>query len=260
MHLQGTSQCGIIWSLPPSSEMQSKRSVAVRDYTALTKVSIVVADRSQAEQLTTELTRRGFDCLVISADRDVVMEQIAGRSDGVALLVMEEASEGSGLWELAETMRQGMSIPLIALVSKNDIDGLDSTHLIDDFVVEPWEANEVTARIKRVLQQNGGPGGEDTVRCGDLVIDLAKCEVSLGGRMVILTFREYQLLKFLANNRGKVFTRDALLNRVWGWDYYGGDRTVDVHIRRLRSKIEDMDHSFIETIRNVGYRFIEPRV
>ena len=100
-------------------------------------------------------------------------------------------------------------------------------------------------------------GSEDIIRCGDLVIDSAKCEVSLGGKSIILTFKEYQLLKFLANNKGKVFTRDVLLDKVWGWDYYGGDRTVDVHIRRLRSKIEDKDHSFIETVRGIGYRFRE---
>jgi two-component system alkaline phosphatase synthesis response regulator PhoP len=91
------------------------------------------------------------------------------------------------------------------------------------------------------------------------VIDSGKCEVLLGGKAIVLTFKEYQLLKFLAANKGKAFTREALLNKVWGWDYYGGDRTVDVHIRRLRSKIEDMNHSFIETIRNIGYRFADPQ-
>ena len=96
---------------------------------------------------------------------------------------------------------------------------------------------------------------EELIRCGDLVIDLAKCEVSLSGRLIPLTFKEYELLRFLASNRGRVFTREALLNKVWGYDYYGGDRTVDVHIRRLRSKIEDPTHTFIETVRNIGYKF-----
>jgi two-component system alkaline phosphatase synthesis response regulator PhoP len=73
--------------------------------------------------------------------------------------------------------------------------------------------------------------------------------------VVEFTFREYELLRFLAANEGRVFTRDTLLDRVWGYDYYGGDRTVDVHIRRLRSKIEDAGHTFIETVRNIGYRF-----
>jgi DNA-binding response OmpR family regulator len=95
------------------------------------------------------------------------------------------------------------------------------------------------------------------LRCGALLIDLANYKVMLDGRPIELTFKEYELLRFLASNRDKVFTREALLNRVWGYDYFGGARTVDVHIRRLRSKIEDRGHAFIETIRNVGYRFHE---
>ena len=79
----------------------------------------------------------------------------------------------------------------------------------------------------------------------------------MGCKVVELTFKEYELLKFLASNRGRVYTREALLNKVWGYDYYGGDRTVDVHVRRLRSKIEDSKRTFIETVRNIGYRFIK---
>jgi len=89
------------------------------------------------------------------------------------------------------------------------------------------------------------------------LINRAKCEVTLAGRVLMLTFMEYELLKFLASNKGRVFTREVLLNKVWGYDYYGGDRTVDVHIRRLRSKIEDLTHTFIETVRNIGYKFRE---
>ena len=74
-------------------------------------------------------------------------------------------------------------------------------------------------------------------------------------RVVELTFKEFELLKLMASNRGRVFTRDALLDKIWGYDYFGGDRTVDVHIRRLRSKIEEFGHTFIETVRNIGYRF-----
>ena len=140
---------------------------------------------------------------------------------------------------------------------REKLNGSDFSTAVDDFVVKPWEASEVTVRIKRILKQKGDIESEDIIRCGDLVIDSAKCEVSLSGKPVILTFKEYQLLKFLANNKGKVFTRDVLLDKVWGWDYYGGDRTVDVHIRRLRSKIEDSTHTFIETVRNIGYKFKE---
>jgi len=239
-------------------EREAERPLELQERTALLNVFIAVREKTRAERLTTELARRGFHCLSFP-DRDEVIDQIAGQADGVVLLEVEEASDGSGPWKLANRIRQEMSTPIIALVSKRGLDGLDSTHEIDDFVVEPWETNEITARIRRLAKQKSRPDDEDIIRCADLTIDLAKCEVSLGGKAVVLTFKEYQLLKFLANNGGKVFTRETLLNKVWGWDYYGGDRTVDVHIRRLRSKIEDTDHSFIETIRNIGYRFVEPR-
>ena len=225
---------------------------------SLPRVFIIAKEGEQAEQLRTELARRGLDCLIVRGKGGAI-EQIAGQSHGVSLLDMDEATTDSEGWELAQKMRQDMNIPIIALMSRERLDGLDSNNSVDDFVVKPWEAAEMTTRIKRILMQKGAIGSEDVIRCGDLVIDSGKCEVLLGSKSVVLTFKEYQLLKFLAANKGRAFSREALLNKVWGWDYYGGDRTVDVHVRRLRSKIEDMNHSFIETIRNVGYRFTEPQ-
>ncbi|MFA5148449.1 MAG: winged helix-turn-helix domain-containing protein, partial [Candidatus Omnitrophota bacterium] len=97
---------------------------------------------------------------------------------------------------------------------------------------------------------------KDTIKAGDLLIDVSRYEVTVNGGKIELTFKEYELLKFLASNKGRVYSRDQLLDKIWGYDYYGGTRTVDVHIRRLRSKIEDRRHTFIETIRNIGYKFI----
>jgi DNA-binding response OmpR family regulator len=130
-------------------------------------------------------------------------------------------------------------------------------HLIDvdDFVIEPVDALELELRVRRLLRRGKTSDSSEQMACGDLTIDLAKCEVTVGGRPVVLTFKEYELLKYLVGNQGRVCTREALLDRVWGYEYYGGDRTVDVHIRRLRSKIEDATHTFVETVRNIGYRF-----
>jgi two-component system alkaline phosphatase synthesis response regulator PhoP len=125
----------------------------------------------------------------------------------------------------------------------------------DDFSFFPGHKEELCLRIRRLLPGNGTEAADESIRCGDLVIDLASCEVTLKGEILDLTFREYELLKFLALNRGRTFTREVLLNRVWGYDYFGGDRTVDVHIRRLRTKTGDLDHPYIETVRNIGYRF-----
>ncbi len=94
------------------------------------------------------------------------------------------------------------------------------------------------------------------IRHGSLSIDLERYKVTIDGDVVDLTFKEYELLRFLASNPGKPYTREALLNQVWGYDYYGGSRTVDVHVRRIRSKIERHEQ-FIDTVRNVGYRFVE---
>ncbi len=220
------------------------------------RVFIIANESDQARRLRAGLAQGGFDCLIVPHN-DGAIEQIAGQSPGVMLLDADEATTGSEAWEQAQRMRQERQIPLITLVSRERLNGLVSSTSMDDFVVKPWEANEVAARIKRILGQKESIGSEDIIKCGDLVIDLAKCEVSISGKPILLTFKEYHLLKFLASNQGKVFTRESLLAKVWGWDYYGGDRTVDVHIRRLRSKIEDSTHTFIETVRNIGYRFRE---
>lgn len=218
------------------------------------RVFIIANESEQARKLRAGLAQRDLDCLIVPHNAGT-LEQIAGQSLGVMLLDTDEATTGSEAWEQAQRIRQERQIPLIALVSGQKLNDLDSN--IDDFVVKPWEPNEVTVRIKRILRKKESIDNEDIIRCGDLVIDSAKCEVSLSGKPIMLTFKEYQLLKFLASNKGKVFTRESLLNKVWGWDYYGGDRTVDVHIRRLRSKIEDPTHTFIETVRNIGYRLRE---
>jgi two-component system alkaline phosphatase synthesis response regulator PhoP len=222
----------------------------------LSRVFIIANESEPIRNLKTDLTQIGLDCLIIPQNNQV-NRQIAGQSPDLLLLDANEATIGSDIWELAQKTRQERHIPVIALLPREKLNGFDLGTGIDDFVAKPWETIEVVTRIKRILRQKESTDGQDVIRCGDLVIDSVKCEVSLGGKPIVLTFKEYQLLKFLANNKGKVFTREALLNKVWGWDYYGGDRTVDVHIRRLRSKIEDMNHSFIETIRNMGYRFAE---
>lgn len=129
---------------------------------------------------------------------------------------------------------------------------------IDDFVVLPVMPMELSRRVERALWRRHGAGGENQVRVGPLEIDLSNYKVSVGGEAIVMTFKEYELLRFLAMNAGHVFTREQLLNRVWGYDYFGGARTVDVHIRRIRSKIEIQGQTFIETVRNVGYRLVAP--
>ncbi len=145
--------------------------------------------------------------------------------------------------------------PVIAAVSGERL--LVPAHFpkADDFIVVPWRPGELALRIRRRLER-ASPGDEPgVIRVEDLVIDSNRYDVFLAGRPVLLTFKEYELLKLLASTPGRVYTREALLEQVWGYQYFGGTRTVDVHIRRLRSKIEDATHTFIDTVWNVGYRF-----
>lgn len=127
---------------------------------------------------------------------------------------------------------------------------------VSDVVTPPLDPDEVRLRLSRLLWTTGVVEGGHRVRRGGLAIDMERYQVSVDGEVVDLTYKEYELLCFLATNPGKPYTREALLNRVWGYDYYGGSRTVDVHIRRIRAKIEQRER-FIDTVRNVGYRFME---
>jgi len=146
--------------------------------------------------------------------------------------------------------------PLIILCLRESLNEFNLTQS-DDFLLKPLIKEEVLSRLKLALWRMNKADNENIIKKGDLVIDCSKYEVKIDDKQVDLTYKEYELLKFLATNPGRVYSRDALLNKIWGYDYYGGTRTVDVHIRRLRGKIEDNKHAFIDTVRNVGYKFIE---
>jgi two-component system alkaline phosphatase synthesis response regulator PhoP len=220
------------------------------------RLAIVAEDSREVRKLHSELLKQGFSCS-ITADGEKPFAALTKHTPDVVLVAMDGRSASPEMRNLPQRIKQERRLPVIALVSRRALSSLDADLNLDDFVIEPWETDEVVARIKRTLHLDSDTAASDLIKCGDLTVDLAKCEVSLNSQVISLTFKEYELLRFLANNRGKVFTRDALLDRVWGYDYYGGDRTVDVHIRRLRSKIEDASHTFIETVRNIGYRFRE---
>jgi DNA-binding response OmpR family regulator len=148
--------------------------------------------------------------------------------------------------------------PVLAVVPLATLESYDPSLNPDELIVNPAQPGELLARIKQAIYRVNGPSGQQIVKIGDLVIDLDRYDVVMAGRRVSLTYKEFQLLALLASNPGRVYSRETLLSQVWGYDYLGGTRTVDVHVRRLRSKIEDPDHAFVETIWNVGYRFKAP--
>jgi len=150
--------------------------------------------------------------------------------------------------------------PLLLLISGAQLGDLDlRDDLCDDFCLSPFHPRELEARLKHLFWRAGKGGRPELLEYGPLVLNIETYQAALGGRPLDLTYMEYELLKFLATHPGKVFSRETLLSRVWGYDYYGGARTVDVHIRRLRAKLGEEHANLIQTVRSVGYSFGQSR-
>jgi DNA-binding response OmpR family regulator len=150
--------------------------------------------------------------------------------------------------------------PLLLVVTSAQLSDLELREdLFDDLCLMPLRAGELDARLKHLFWRTGRGTRPELIEYGPLVLNLETYQAALSGRALDLTYMEYELLKFLATHPGKVFTRETLLSRVWGYEYYGGARTVDVHVRRLRAKLGEEQAHLIHTVRSVGYRFGQSR-
>ncbi|HEY5335733.1 MAG TPA: response regulator transcription factor [Mycobacteriales bacterium] len=156
----------------------------------------------------------------------------------------------------------GLSSPLIGVVAESGWAAVSSEWGLDDLILHGAGPAEVEARLRlaigRAHVRHAEPEGDGLIRGGDLVIDEQTYSCKLRHRSLELTFKEFELLKFLTQHPGRVFSRAQLLQEVWGYDYYGGTRTVDVHVRRLRAKLGPDNESLIGTVRHVGYKFVTP--
>jgi len=195
---------------------------------------------------------------VASVDDAVAAEPASGW--GGAVVACDGDPEGA--WALCRTLRKRdvPVAPLLVLVTGAQLPDLELRHdLYDDFCLTPFHPVEVESRLKHLFWREGEGVRPEMVEYSGLALNLETYQASIEGRPLDLTYMEYELLKFLAQNPGKVFTREMLLSRVWGYEYYGGARTVDVHIRRLRAKLGEEHANLIQTVRSVGYRFGQSR-
>ena len=198
--------------------------------------------------------RAGMSCQVgIELEQ---LDEIGALSPDAVLLDMSSL-EGPDARRLVELCHD-RKLPVLAAVPREAVADYDPSLNPDELVFCPVSEGELTTRVKQAMYRVSGPAGPKALKVGDLTIDQERYEVTVSGRRVSLTYKEFQLLVLLASNPGRVYTREALLSQIWGYDYLGGTRTVDVHIRRLRSKVESPGRSFVETIWNVGYRFRAP--
>ena len=172
-------------------------------------------------------------------------------------LVLDVMLPGMDGWGVLGKIREESDVPVIMLTAKSDtmdrIQGLDLG--ADDYMVKPFEAKELIARIKAVMRRSGGQSEEKKVSFDNLVISLDNYSVLLDGKPVEMPPKEIELLYFLASRPGKVFTREQLLEQVWGFDFFGDSRTVDVHVKRIREKLGERDEWQLKTVWGVGYKF-----
>jgi DNA-binding response OmpR family regulator len=177
-----------------------------------------------------------------------------------AIVVADEDPDGAFAVCRALRKRDLPLEPLLLLVSGTQLPDLElREELFDDFCLTPFHPRELEARLKHLFWRTGRGTRPELVEYGPLVLNLETYQAGVAGKPLDLTYMEYELLKFLATHPGKVFTRETLLSRVWGYEYYGGARTVDVHIRRLRAKLGEEHANLIQTVRSVGYRFGQAR-
>ena len=179
-------------------------------------------------------------------------------ADVVLVDARRELAAGRSLCRMLRTT--GLSVPLLAILTEGGLAGVTAEWGIDDVLLESAGPAEVEARLRLAIGSLALSGEEDAadgkITAGDLVIDETSYSARIGGRLLDLTYKEFELIKHLAQHPGRVFTRAQLLQEVWGYDYFGGTRTVDVHVRRLRAKLGLEHEVLIGTVRNVGYRFV----
>jgi two-component system alkaline phosphatase synthesis response regulator PhoP len=183
--------------------------------------------------------------------------------DLILLDLMLPGTDGLEVCRILRQQKATREIPIIMLTAKSEeIDKVLGLEIgADDYITKPFSPRELTARVKAVLRRSASSEKtENNIKIGNLVIDIEKHEVLVDGEKQEFTPKEFDLLKLLASNPGKVFSREYLLENIWGYDYLGDTRTVDVHIRHLRQKVEkDSDRPvYIETVRGIGYKFNKP--
>lgn len=223
------------------------------------KILIVDDEEHILELIKFNLENNGYKVMCANNGNDAV--RIA-KSEIPQLILLDLMIPGLDGYDVCREIRKDSSIstiPVIMITAKSEeIDKILGLELgADDYITKPFSVREMMARVKAMLRRAKTQYYDDTYTIGDMSIDFQRHEVIKNNNKIELTLKEFELLQILIKNKGRVMTRDFLLDKVWGYEYMGETRTVDVHIRHLRQKIEDDDKNpkYIETIRGIGYRF-----
>ena len=228
------------------------------------KILIVEDEKAISDIIKFNLTKEGFEADTAYDGQDGLEKALSGNPDLILLDVMLPLMDG---FEVCKRVRESSMVPILMLTAKEEeVDKVLGLELgADDYITKPFGMRELIARIRANIrrtdaQSSGGENGENLEKIGNLTVDMNRYEVRKEGKTLDLTLREFELLKYLAEREDRVFSREQLLEEVWGYEYYGDIRTVDVTVRRLREKLEDdsSEPKYIMTKRGVGYYFRRP--
>ena len=225
---------------------------------ALDKVLIVDDDKNICDLLRLYLEKEGYSVILSHDGEEAVVKFNALKPDIVPLDVMLPGLDG---WQVCREIRKKSNIPILMITAKSDtFDKVLGLELgADDYIVKPFDSKEVIARIKAVVRRTGQSPAEmevREVRYDKLSVNMTRYELKVDGKVVDAPPKELELLFYLASNPNRVYTRDQLLDEVWGFEYYGDSRTIDVHIKRLREKLEGVSDKWeLKTVWGVGYKF-----
>ena len=226
----------------------------------MTRVLVVEDEESFSDALSYMLRREGFEVAVAGTGPDALSEFDRSGADLVLLDLMLPGLSGT---EVCRTLRQRSTVPVIMLTARDsEIDKVVGLELgADDYVTKPFSSRELVARIRAVLRRRGAETAEESaaaaLEAGPVRMDVERHVVTVDGGTVPMPLKEFELLELLMRNSGRVLTRGQLIDRVWGADYFGDTKTLDVHIKRIRSRIESNPGApeMLVTVRGLGYRF-----
>ena len=216
---------------------------------------LVVDDEKMLRKLVGDYLRRsGFE--VIEAGDGMEALHKFEEHPETALIILDVLMPGMDGMQVTKEIRRNSKVPIIMLTARSEeqdeLTGFDLG--IDEYVTKPFSPKTLVARVEAILRRSGAPVNDERLSAGGIVIDKAAHQVTIDGKEIELSFKEFELLTYFLENNGRALSREIILNHVWNYDYYGDPRTIDTHVKKLRSKMGEKGE-LIQTVRNIGYKF-----